>query len=90
MIRLEKKYDLLISETLSSDLESEDFFAILGHLQQFAKPKAHTIPEKVIQTITQYDKAGKVIKEDTREIESKKRKQKSVTIVEQTKKIAYQ
>lgn len=90
MIRLEKKYDLLISETLSSDLESEDFFAIISHLQQFAKPKAHTIPEKIVQTIAQYDKTGKLIKEDTREIESKKLKQKKTIITEQTKKIVYQ
>jgi hypothetical protein len=44
-VELPEKYDLLISETLSSGFVQEDFVPIVRHLLQFSQPHALFIPE---------------------------------------------
>lgn len=51
--KLNKKYDLLISETIESNLYNEDFTKIINNLSSYWNNNSVIIPEKIIVTITQ-------------------------------------
>ena len=52
---LAEKYDLLISETLSSDFFKEDFPLIVKNLQRYAQKKSIVIPGKFEVLLSEYD-----------------------------------
>jgi len=52
-IRLPEKYNLLISETITSGFVEEDFVNIVHHLKQFARTQTYIIPQSFELTITE-------------------------------------
>jgi len=53
-----QKYDLLISETLTSGFVREDFPFIVNHLRNYAKPHAIILPAEFLVTATEKDRFG--------------------------------
>jgi SAM-dependent methyltransferase len=58
------KYDLLISETITSGFLEEDFISIINNLRRFGKKGSIIIPESFEITITQKDKSGNELNKD--------------------------
>ena len=72
------KYDLLISETISSWFVTEDFPHIINHLKKYWNNNSIVIPEKFDITITELDKNEKQFYSHEKTIISKKLSNKEV------------
>ncbi|MEF2174908.1 MAG: methyltransferase domain-containing protein [Candidatus Absconditabacteria bacterium] len=59
-IKLHKKYDLLISETIEANLYNEDFTKIINNLTQFGNKNSEIIPQKVNVKIFQETDTEKI------------------------------